>query len=267
MTLDFVLLGSLALGFYGLTYFLFRRRTHALHKMLLELRKPRTQAGQSFLMRWAFRGRGIRQERLAHLFTAFPPLMSLVTAAGLILVFLAAIAFLKVATSIGALVTVLLLAFPFYRATDAFDMYFISRVADRAGLDNLSDEDETLLETAEETLANSVQYFGRLSLFTLLVLPSVSIFEPVADRFLGGLIPQLTGPFLSFAGLILAVLASTLATPRVSVSHTKTESDQTPEVGAPLAWDHLAYGTVPHLDATRSRLMKKFRPSETDEKE
>lgn len=265
MSLDFVLLGALALGFYSVTYFLIRRRAFALHVLLSRIHGEPVEASRSVIMNWAFRGRRTGQDGFAHLFTVFPPLMLLVTASGQILVFLTAIAFLRVPTSFGALVSVLLLAFPFYRAADAFDIYLMSRVAERAPISKLSEDDRTLLETADVALAADVRYFGRLSLLILLVLPLIFLYDPITSRLLNGALPALAGGLLSFAGLTFAVLTSTLTIPKMNPN--QVESDETLEVAAPMAGDHLSYGTVPHLEATRNRLMKRYRPCEASEDE
>jgi len=79
MVLDFTLLGLLGGGFYGLTYFLLRREDTDLAMLLLNLRELRASTLDSFLTRWAFHGSAVTQERVAHLFTVFPPLMLVAT--------------------------------------------------------------------------------------------------------------------------------------------------------------------------------------------
>lgn len=266
MALDFILLSILALAFYGFTYLILRRRIMSLSTFLGELREQRKETTGSFLMGWILRGRGATEDRLMHLFSIFPPLMAIVTAAGIIFVFLTAMAFLRINTSIGALIATLMLVFPFYRAADAFDMYMMSNVASHAGVSNLSSEDASLLDLAIDTITLGVKYFGKLSVLILLILPFDFAFDPVASGFLSSLYPQFAQGLLSFLVLALVILFGTVTTPKLNSSPIKQDSDRTHEVGLPLYGDHLAYGSVPTFDATRRRLMKKFRISESTEK-
>ena len=266
MPLDFILLSALALVFYGFTFFLLRRRIPTLRTLITETEKQPKESTRSYLMGWILRGRGAGESQLMHLFSVFPPLMVIVTAAGIIFVFLTAIAFLRINTSIGALVATLMLVFPYYRAADAFDMYIMSSVASHAGVSNLSAEDGSLLDLAEATITLGAKYFGKLSVLILLILPLDFAFDQIANRFLSSLYPHFAQGLLSYLVLALAILLGTATTSKLNNSPLKPDSDQTHEVGLPLYGDHLAYGSVPTLDATRRRLMKKFRISESIEK-
>jgi hypothetical protein len=266
MPLDFILLSVLALAFYGFTYFILRRRIMPLSTFLAELREQQKESTRSFLMSWILRGRGAADDRLMHLFSIFPPLMAIVTAVGMIFVFLTAIAFLRINTSIGALVAALMLVFPFYRAADAFDMYIMSNVANHAGVSNLSADDASLLDAAIDIITWGAKYFGKLSALILLILPFDLAFDPIASGFLSSLYPHFAQGLLSFLVLALAILFGTVTTPKLSQGSIMPDSDQTHEVGLPLYGNHLSYGSVPTFDATRRRLMKKFRISESIEK-
>lgn len=129
MALDFAVLVSLALVLYACVYSAMRWRSQGLDKLISVLPDRDREARSSFVMRWAFRGRSDRQERLAHIFTLHPPLMLLATFLNGCIILLVALAILHIQTSIGALITILLLAYPFYHATDSFEMYLLSRAA------------------------------------------------------------------------------------------------------------------------------------------
>lgn len=262
MPLDFISLGILALVFYGVAYFLIRRQASALRVLLSRIRSEPIVAPRSVIMDWVLRGRGTGQDWFAHLFTVFPPLMLLATASGLMLVLLIVIAFLKVAASIGVLVSGLLVSFPFYRTADAFDIYLMTKYAKRVPVNEISKDDRTLLEAAELALATDVRYFGRLSLFMLLVLPLMILYDIVASRLQSGTLTDLSGSLVSFAALVLVIFASTLTVPKKSGSVLELGGDETPEVAPPMAGDHLSYGAVSLLESTRNRLMRKYRPSD-----
>jgi hypothetical protein len=110
------------------------------------------------------------------------------------------------------------------------------------------------------------KYFGKLSVLILLILPFDFALDPVASEFLSSLYPQFAQGLLPFLVLALAILFGTVTTPKLNNSPIKLDPDGTREVGLPLYSDHLAYGSVPTFDATRSRLMKKYRTSESVEK-
>jgi hypothetical protein len=104
-----------------------------------------------------------------------------------------------------------------------------------------------------------------MSVLIFLILPFDFVFDSIVNGFLSSLYPHLAHGLLSFLVLALAILLGTVTTSKLNISPLKPDSDQTHEVGLPLYGDHLAYGSVPTLDATRRRLMKKFRISESIE--
>lgn len=262
MPLDFILLGTITFVLYISAYLLLRAEIKRLGILLSGMEDMDQGAKNSFLLHWAFRARGKSQDKLSRMFTFFPPLMLIVTASGIFLVFLTAIAFLNVATSIGTLVVVLMLAYPYYRATDAFDMLLMSRAAHNVGPSNLSKEDVTMLELAQKTLQDGMRYFSRLSEVILPLLILATVISPFVNPFLNSLYPDIGEGLLSFIALVSAVSAATLTTPTF---HMEPESDQTREIALPMAGDHLSYRTVPGLDAARARLLRRFRLREENE--
>jgi len=258
MPLDFVLLGSFAFGGYALTYLALRRRISRAEELLAKLGAKERSATQSYLINWAFRGRGAKQDRLARLFSVLPPLMVVVTAAGMIFSFLTAVAFMRLANSVGLLVAVAVFTLPFYRAADVFDMFLMVGAARHAGASRLSNEDVRMLEAARSTLSGGSYYFGRLSVLLFVGLSLLYAVDPFANRLLISLYPDLSSGLLVFVGVVAMILAGTYMTPRAPLD-VVAESGDTREVAMPQAGDHLSYGAVWTLEATRARLMRKFR--------
>ena len=210
-------------------------------------------------MGWAFRGRSEREDRLARLFTVVPPLMNILAFVAVVTIFLIALAFLKIETSIGTFIVTVMLAFPFYHAADSFDMSLMSRVAKRAGPELLSEEDTVWLEAANITLTNGLRFFRNLSLSFALIVGVLGLAQVLT--------PNLSIASLWFACLACAVALNAVIAPRIGVGQIKYRDDQTPEVALPVAGDHLSYGAPLTFSAHRTRLMKRLRSGKLSESE
>jgi len=187
----------------------------------------------------------------------YPPLMLVATFAGIVGVFLTTIAFLNTPTSIGTFFVAMLLVFPFYYAADAFEMYLMSRVAERAEIGSLTDQDKELLEDAEFKMTIATSYFRQLLVFVLLVTSTgIGMLAFVSVQ-----IPTLAAvqPALLFALLALVILSVTIRTRKIILRSDREKRPEAPEeLGIPHGEWQYAYQFT--LDSFRSRAMRKSRP-------
>jgi hypothetical protein len=254
MPLDMLPLISGGLVFYGVCYMLFRERGKHIDKLLsdIDMRKV-APTEKSFIIGWAFRGRTERQERLAHLFTLFPPLVTVLMFLSVFVTYVIVSAFLEIPTMIGILVVSLLLAFPVYRAVDSFEMYLMTRAAGHVGPRRLSNEDKTRLESAKQTIASTVKYFKNL--FLLMVPPliwaaSIKILNKEFFAF-----PQSISAPISLMLMIFGIVTATFPL-GIFTPHGVKGPERTYEVGMPL--NELQYGTQAVHDAHIARFTRKL---------
>jgi len=244
----FVLIAGLLA--FGAAYFVFTAEVHKLRKLMYLLKSQQQPEQRSILIRWIFQGRGDKAERFARLFTIFPPFMWIVTALALLFTFVTGIAFLNVPESVGLLIGTLIISFPFYRSADSFDMLLVSRLARRLGPVRLGKEDETLLDEVQIALVKGTGYFWKLSTLSVAALSVAAVLMIVSES---------AYTFAPLAALTLVIALSTLTTRGLKNRLSTVEPVDTREVAPPMAGDHLSYGTVPLFNATRERLMRKFR--------
>ena len=209
MALDIGPFGLGALVFYGLAYVTMRWRLTALDRLLTNLHEGSPNASESYINRWAFQARSDREMVIRHLFTRQPGLMVIITViVGLVTVWTLAFAFTHISVAVGALILVILLfLFPFYHAADAFDVYFMTRAAQKAGVEKLSKEDAVRLEQERVALNVGKRYFGRLFLIMLPTLAGALI----AQKSLGNVSSQILYGFPSWVSFILFAIILAVA--------------------------------------------------------